>query len=54
MPGQVQRGGRGVILTYLYLSAGRKCMVSTTLWPLYPEMHRTLTVHEAGQTLGPV
>jgi len=53
MPGQVQRGGTGIILTHLHLSAGRRCMVSTTLWPLYPEMYPTLTVQEAGWASGP-
>jgi hypothetical protein len=29
-------------------------MVSTTLWPLYPEKYTTLTEQEAGRALGPV
>jgi len=41
MPGQVQRGGRGIIPTHLHLSARRRCMVSTTLATLPWEVHNT-------------
>jgi ribosomal protein L28 len=36
MPGQAQRGGRGITLTHSQLSTRRRWVVNTMLWPLTP------------------